>query len=76
MKFVKKIRESRGLNPYQMQKLLGIKSTQVYLQFENAKESLNAEKLINLWDVSEMDGNDFLELIREDVQARKSKNKG
>ncbi|MBD2212941.1 helix-turn-helix transcriptional regulator [Nostoc linckia FACHB-104] len=67
MKFITKIREKLGLNPYKMQKELGIKSTQTYIVFENAKSSVSLKNLVKLWRVSGMDAHSFLEMIEEEV---------
>jgi hypothetical protein len=71
MQFIKKIREDLGLNPYQMQKQMGLAATHTYLAFEGTKESLNAIKLVKLWRLSGLDGNKFLELIENEVLNNK-----
>ncbi|MBD2212939.1 hypothetical protein H6G27_24125 [Nostoc linckia FACHB-104] len=70
MEFIKKIRLKLGLNYYQSQKVLGFSSSRGYIDFENSKRAVNIEKLIKLWRVSAMDGNDFLAMIEKEVSAK------
>ena len=70
MEFIKKIREEiLKKNQYEMHKELGFSNVRGYQSFEETKESLNAKKLISLWHLSGLDGNDFLKMIEEDVLA-------
>ena len=70
MDFIKKIREEiLKKNQYQMHKELGFYNVRSYQSFENTKESLNAKKLISLWHLSGLDGNEFLKMIEEDVNT-------
>ncbi len=68
MLFVKKIRKKLGLNKYQLGKELGFKTTQAYISFENAKHSINAEKMIRLWQLSELSAEEFLQMIAKEVK--------
>ena len=71
MRFVKKIRKKLDLNQYKMGQQLGFKNTQSYINFENAKYSINAEKMIRLWQLSGLTAEELLQLIAKDVEKNK-----
>ena len=68
MLFIKKIRQKLRLNKYHMGKELGFKNTQAYINFENTQYSINAQKMIRLWQISELSAQEFLEIIAQDVK--------
>jgi hypothetical protein len=71
MEFVKKIREDiLKKNPYEMYKLMGLNDTRSYLDFENRSESLNAKKLVKLWQLSGLSGDAFMEMIAKEVESQ------
>lgn len=50
-----------------MYKMLGFYNVKSYQNFENTKESLNAKKLIKLWHLSGLTGDEFLKMIEDEV---------
>lgn len=71
MEFVKKVREQvLNKRPYEMSKLMELRDTRSYLDFETRTESLNAKKLVKLWRLSGLSGNEFMQMIAEEVEER------
>lgn len=75
MKFIKKIRENLGLNPYKMAQEMGMNTVQEYISFEETKRSVHIKKLVKLWELSGLSAKAFMELIQEEV-SDKQNNKG
>ena len=68
VKFIKKIREEiLGESQYGMHQLMGLPDTRAYIAFEEGTRSLNAEKLVKLWKVSKLSGDQFMKLIEQEV---------
>lgn len=68
MKFIKKIREEiLNKNQYEMYKMLGFYDAKSYKDFENSKRAVNMEKLIKLWHLSGLTGDEFLKMIEDEV---------
>ncbi|MBE9082861.1 hypothetical protein IQ278_12125 [Tolypothrix sp. LEGE 11397] len=71
MKFIKKIREKiLKKSPYEMHKLMELPHTSAWTQFESRSESLNAKKLVKLWRLSELSGDEFMEMIAKEVESK------
>lgn len=76
MEFIKKIREDLNLNSYKMAKKMGMKTTQHYIAFERSKRVISIENLVKLWELSGLSGQEFMELMREEVSQKQSKKAG
>lgn len=58
----KKIRESRGLNAWEMHKRMGKKTVQAYLSLERKAKRVTTRDFLSLWEISELSAEDFLSL--------------
>ena len=69
MKFIKKIREDiLGLSKYEMSKQMGYNDTRSYISFENSKNAISMKRLIKIWEMSGLNAEEFLELVRKEVE--------
>ncbi len=75
MDFIKKIREELGFTHYRMAQEMGISHVYSYTRFEEAREALNADKLVKLWKLSGISGNEFMSMIEKEVTRNKGKRK-
>ena len=71
MKFIKKIREDLGHTHYKMAQLLGLKGVFQYTRFEESKTSLNVKNLVKLWRLSRLSGDEFMQMIADEVESNK-----
>lgn len=68
MKFIKKIREEfLGKSSYEMHRILGFRNTKSYQDFENSTRAVNVEKLIKFWKLSGLSGDEFMQMMAEEV---------
>jgi hypothetical protein len=70
MYFIKKIRENLGLSRYRMAYELEFAKTHGYTQFEEAKKAVSLEKLVKLWRLSGLSGNEFMKMIAQEVESK------
>lgn len=69
MEFIKKIRlEILKKSPYEMYKIMGLPHTSAWTQFESRTESLNAKKLVKLWRLSGLSGDEFMSMLAQEVE--------
>lgn len=72
MKFIEKIREEiLKKNPYAMYKLLGFSDTKSYQDFERSSRALNIKKMVKLWRLSGLSGDEFMEMMASEVEGDK-----
>lgn len=60
------VREYLGLNAYQMAKRMKLSVT-AWQRFERAKRMVSQRNLIRLWQVSELDGEEFMRRWRDSL---------
>jgi hypothetical protein len=68
MKFIRKIRENLGYTHYKMAQLMGVKGIFQYTRFEESTTSVNIKRLVQLWRLSNLTGNEFMSLIAKEVE--------
>jgi transcriptional regulator with XRE-family HTH domain len=66
---VKEIRVSKGWSGYKMAKALGVSQTQLNYMERQAK-SIRTDILIRLWEVSGLDGSEFLERVKAELKTK------
>ncbi len=76
MRLAKIIRESKGLKPWQMHKVLGRKSVQSYLQFERSAKKVTLSELIKLYELSELSLDEFWRILISSIESDKKVKKG
>jgi hypothetical protein len=72
MKFIKKIREDLGYTHYKMAQLMGVKGVFQYTRFEESTTSVNIKRLVELWRLSNLSGNEFMSLIAKELEEEES----
>ncbi|NEP10249.1 MAG: hypothetical protein F6K14_08520 [Symploca sp. SIO2C1] len=76
MHFIRKIREKvLKKNPYEMYKLMELGDTRAWIAFEERTESLNAKKLVKLWRLSGLSGDEFMNMMAQEVEETSLKKK-
>lgn len=69
MKFIKKIREDvLKKNPYEMHKLIGLRDTRAWLDFEKSKNAVNVKYLIRLWQLTELSADELMQMLVDEVE--------
>jgi hypothetical protein len=72
--FIRKIREEiLNKNQYEMHKNLGFSDTKSYKNFENSARAVNIQKLVKLWRLSGLSGNEIMNMIAEEVEGATKK---
>lgn len=71
MQFIKIVREEIvGVSCYKMAQLLGLSSTQVYLDFERSKSKVSLKNLVALWEISGLSKDEFFTLVIQEVKGK------
>jgi hypothetical protein len=72
--FIKKIREEvLGKSYYEMYKALDFSDTKSYQDFERASRAVNVQKLVKLWRLSGLSGDEFMDLMAQEVEGATKK---
>ena len=67
MEFITHIREEiLQKSKYEMAKLMELKDTKAWIDFEDRKEAVNVKKLLKLWKISGISAEQLLELMEEE----------
>lgn len=74
MDFIKKIREKvLEKSYYEMYKALDFSDTKSYQDFERASRAVNVQKLVKLWRLSGLSGDEFMAMMAEEVEGPSQK---
>lgn len=67
MRFVKEIRESLGLNQYQMAHKMGLEPMQRYVGVEESTKAIRITNLVRLWELSGLSPRAFMEMLKAEA---------
>lgn len=71
MKTAKKVREFKGLNPWEMHKAMGKKTVQAYLSLERKAQRMTEFDFVRLCEIYGKGDRAFMDLVRECAKGTK-----